>query len=114
VDENDKSRGDRAILRRKPNGSATNFKVLDFQTASVRILRTHTPHVFRHQFRLLAQQTAPKIQKRLRHKKRPHNISQSTPRRPNFSSGPMSKAELYLYYERMGMLEVFFALFPGG
>jgi len=26
----------------------------------------------------------------------------------------MSKGELYEYYKRIGMLEVYFALFPGG
>jgi hypothetical protein len=28
-------------------------------------------------------------------------------------SGPSSLGELYEYYKRMGMLEVFFSLFPG-
>lgn len=32
------------------------------------------------------------------------------PRRP----GPMSRGELYEYYKRMGCLDVYFALFPGG
>ena len=35
------------------------------------------------------------------------------PRRPLFSER-MSRGELYEYYKRMGMLEVYFTLFPGG
>jgi hypothetical protein len=34
--------------------------------------------------------------------------------RPPSRSGPMSRGELYLYYERIGMLQVYFTLFPGG
>ncbi len=35
------------------------------------------------------------------------------PRRPLFSER-MSRGELYEYYKRIGMLEVYFTLFPGG
>jgi hypothetical protein len=34
------------------------------------------------------------------------------PQRPAHRSGPSSLGELYAYYKRMGMLEVFFAMFP--
>ncbi len=33
---------------------------------------------------------------------------------PDAPSGPMSRGELYAYYKRMGMLQVYFTLFPGG
>ena len=29
-------------------------------------------------------------------------------------SGPMGRGELYEYYKRQGLLDVFFALYPGG
>jgi len=35
------------------------------------------------------------------------------PSRPG-GHGAMSRGELYRYYERQGLLAVFFALFPGG
>ena len=35
------------------------------------------------------------------------------PRRARFSER-MSRGELYEYYKRMGMVEVYFTLFPGG
>jgi len=36
------------------------------------------------------------------------------PRIGNHSPERMGRGELYEYYKRIGMLEVYFALFPGG
>jgi hypothetical protein len=36
------------------------------------------------------------------------------PNRGDCTPERMSKGELYEYYKRIGMLEVYFALFPGG
>lgn len=43
-----------------------------------------------------------------------HHEPQREPQRPAPGSGAMSKGELYAYYERLGMLAVYFAMFPGG
>lgn len=41
-----------------------------------------------------------------------NEMLQTIAQRPG--SGPMSKGELYLYYERLGRLDLFFAMFPAG
>lgn len=42
-----------------------------------------------------------------------HFNQTAMPQRPG-DSGPMSKAEFYLYCKRTGQLALFFAMYPGG